>query len=79
MSNKKHTVNFYMHPACMDLCLRELIKPDGSASYEWWNLGYTGEPWPIDNAIVPRNFEQWVNITKLVNMPRREPGLPKKV
>jgi hypothetical protein len=65
-------MKFWMHPNNLDVCLRE--RPDGG--FEWWNLGYVGQPYFIDDALKPRNFSEWIDITEKVNQIRTKPGLP---
>lgn len=77
----KRTYRWYMHPNCLDICLRVAVlqrsgQEDLASNPEWWNLGYTGQPWYVEEAIFPRNFDQWIEITEYVNVPRVNSGLP---
>lgn len=66
-------MKYLMHPNCLDICLKQLER----GGYEWWNLGYVGKPWYMQDALKPRNLEQWIDITDKVNNVRTEAGLPK--
>lgn len=65
---------YYMHENAMDVCVKVLSAEPGSnkCTVEWWNLGYTGNPWPLEGEGPPQiNITSaWRNITELVNKPR---------
>lgn len=69
-------MRYLMHPSNMDICLLELIR-DGKATYQWWNLGYVGRPYYVQEAIAPKGLENWIDITSLAHKKRNEPGVPK--
>lgn len=80
------TSGFYMHENGMDCCL-EIMRIQYSDSKRviikarWWNLGYSGNPWPIfpqfeTVKIKAEDRPKWKNITHLMNIPRKKSGLP---
>lgn len=75
----------YMHPRAMDVYL--FVRKSLYVSEEdvflirgdWYNLGYVGEPWWLDNfadKIKGPDSQNWVDITDKINVVRKEPGLP---
>lgn len=64
---------YFMHENAMDVCFYVLeVRPNGQSLGMWYNLGYTGNPWPIDEAGI---FEAWINgnwrdVTEKINQPR---------
>lgn len=65
---------YYMHQNAMDVCVLVLeTQANGMALVEWYNLGYTGNPWqiPTDQQLIYMHPDVWQNITASVREPRR--------
>lgn len=78
---KPRTYRWFMHPNCQDVCIRMAViqragEEDLVAGPEWWNLGYTGSPWYVQEAVFPKNFKEWIEISEWVFVPRINAGLP---
>lgn len=55
---------FYKHPKFKDVCVQVIDDlPDGRYLVEWWNLGYTGNPWPMGVTDYIYINGNWENIT----------------
>ena len=73
---------FWMHEKAMDVFLEGLtVLPGGRISGRWWNLGYTGNPWCLDNSprgvrIAPEDVSKWININDRVTNVRTKSGVP---
>jgi hypothetical protein len=64
---------FYMHEKAMDACvLVQSVHDNGTCTVEWYNLGYTGNPWPImdEQQTIYMHPDVWHDITELVSTPR---------
>lgn len=71
----------YMHKAAMDVAFFVYRKDGKHNTYvgAWYNLGYSGKPWRIDNdtiTIKAKHEVNWIDITdsKLI---RSKSGVPK--
>ena len=58
---------FWVHNKTMDLCI-EVLEVNGlKLKVRWWNLGYVGDPWPIDGTeyieILPDGLKNWSQLT----------------
>lgn len=66
---------FYMHDTSKDVCVLVLKDCGGfTCEVQWWNLGCTGNPWPID--LEPQRIymhpDVWTNITDHISLPRTD-------
>lgn len=66
---------FYMHDKALDVCVL-VVADHGSFTYEvqWWNIGYTGNPWRVDvhTYRIYMHPDVWTNITDKLQIPRYE-------
>ena len=80
---------WYMHQQAKDVAIKVRKVRYACEGYckmivEYWNLGYTGNPWKIDsvkNYIVKgEQYDNWIRLSeKRMHNPRRIPGLPPEV
>ncbi len=77
---------YYMHKDCKDVCIYiedydEYNAPKNVFTVEWWNLGYTGAPWPISSqekmTVLDQDIPNWIDVTEIMFNKRNESGLPK--
>lgn len=66
---------FYMHDKALDV-VALVLKDHGSFTYEiqWWNLGTTGNPWPVSSQTerLYMHPDVWTNVTDKLDIPRYE-------
>lgn len=76
-------MKLYMHRNAMDLCIQVLkIQYRDSRRIKlkvrWWNLGYTGNPWPLEMERIEIKTSDWLNWRPLsfedFNTPRAHVG-----
>lgn len=69
--------HFYMHRQSMDVCIEVIGPRIYGLLVKWWNLGYDGNPWPIDQSFIKNiNEHEWVDITTQLTVKRTQSGLP---
>lgn len=62
---------FFKHPKNLDVCVLVVDETsDGRHLVEWWNLGFTGSPWPIGETQYIKITPEWINITDTMRQPR---------
>ncbi len=73
----------YMHKNHLDVCFKVLKRFQvtsirSKVKGEWYNLGYTGQPWKLSHSVTIdiKDIRNWQDITDLINNIRTRPGLP---
>lgn len=64
---------YFKHEKHMDVCVRVLkAAPDEGWWVEWYNLGYTGNPWPLGQKDIVYLNGNWEDISNKIHIPRAE-------
>jgi hypothetical protein len=71
------TGKYYMHDKALDVCaLVHENLGDGQYSVRWFNIGYVGTPWLIDDSLqqIYMHPDVWTDITDKLHLPRPQWG-----
>lgn len=72
---------FIMHKGYMDVCFKVVSIEGTTYRGQFYNLGYTGNPWLIHDLYkiyaLDININDWVKLSpQQMKTPRTKPGLP---